>query len=50
MTNNKKKKTKTEILHPWHKQKCVCGHLIYWTTRFGYRCHCSNPKPFNKQK
>ena len=46
--NNKKKKTVMEKNHPWHKQRCVCGHMIYWSRYHQeYRCHCSNPKPYN---
>lgn len=45
------KPDKTKRDHPWHKEKCVCGHLIYWCkTKGEYRCHCSDPKPFNHNK
>jgi len=35
--------------HPDAGKVCGCGHVIYWTTRYGYRCHCSNPQPKNPQ-
>lgn len=24
-----------------------CGHVIYYTKRYGYRCMCDNPEPRN---
>lgn len=46
----KKKQELIKKTRPWHKERCVCGHMIYWSrTKGEYRCHCSNPKPFNKQ-
>jgi len=35
--------------HPLHGERCTCGHAIYWTRRYSYRCMCANPKPFNQK-
>ena len=30
---------------PLEGKVCVCGHIIYWTKRYGYRCMCDKAIP-----